>query len=50
MPKNVGELGKLIAANGFNKCPKSKKLPNLVALILKLVPQKIPRKSKRKSI
>ena len=30
---NVGDLGKLIAAKGFKKLPKVKKLPNLVTLI-----------------
>ena len=33
-PKNVGDLGKLIVAQGFEKMPnKSNKLPNLVTLI-----------------
>ena len=30
LPKNVGYLGKLIVAKGFEKLPKSNKLPNLV--------------------
>ena len=34
LPKNVGDLGKLIVAKGFKKCPKSKKSPNLVTLVL----------------
>ena len=33
LPKNGGDLGKLIAAKGFKSCPKSNKLPNLVTLI-----------------
>ena len=33
MPKNVGDLGTLIVAKGFKKCPKSKNLPNLVTLL-----------------
>ena len=32
VPKNVGDLGKLIVAKGFNSCPKSNKSPNLVTL------------------
>ena len=32
MPKNVGDLGKLIAAKGFKKLPKVQKSPNLVTL------------------
>ena len=32
MPKNVGDLGKLIVAKGFKNCPKSNKSPNLVTL------------------
>ena len=34
LPKNVGDLGKLIVAKGFYKLPKSNKLPNLVTLLL----------------
>ena len=34
LPDNVGDLGKLIAAKGFEKLPKSNKLPNLVTLSL----------------
>ena len=33
LPKNVGDLGKLIVTKGFKSCPKSKKLPNLVTLL-----------------
>ena len=33
LPKNVGYLGKLIVAKGFEKLPKSNKLPNLVTLM-----------------
>ena len=33
LPKNVGNLGKLIVAKGFKKLPKSNKSPNLVILI-----------------
>ena len=32
LPKNVGDLGKLIVAKGFKKLPKSNKSPNLVTL------------------
>ena len=32
LPRNVGDLGKLIAAKGFKKLPKVQKLPNLVTL------------------
>ena len=32
LPKNVGDLGKLIVAKGFKNCPKSNKSPNLVTL------------------
>ena len=32
LPKNVGDLGKLIVAKCFETCPKSNKLPNLVTL------------------
>ena len=32
LPKNVGDLGKLIVAKGFEKVPKSNKSPNLVTL------------------
>ena len=30
LPRNVGDLGKLIVAQGFKKLPKSYKSPNLV--------------------
>ena len=33
LPKNVGDLGKLIIAKGFEKLPKAQKSPNLVTLI-----------------
>ena len=33
LPKNVGNLGKLIVAKGFKSCPKSNKSPNLVTLV-----------------
>ena len=33
LPKNVGNLGKLIVAKGFKKLPKSNKSPNLVTLV-----------------
>ena len=36
LPKNVGDLGKLIVAKGFKSFPKSNKLPNLVTLIMSL--------------
>ena len=32
LPKNVGDLGKLIAAKALKSCPKNNKLPNLVTL------------------
>ena len=34
LPKNVGDLGKIIAAKCFKSCSKSNKLPNLVTLPL----------------
>ena len=34
LPKNVGDLGKIIVAKGFKKLPKVQKLPNLVTLML----------------
>ena len=35
LPKNVlWDLGKLIVAKGFEKLPKSNKLPNLVTLVV----------------
>ena len=33
LPKNVGDLGKLIVPKGFKKLPKVKKSPNLVTLL-----------------
>ena len=33
LPKNVGDLGKLIVAKDFKKSPKVQKSPNLVTLI-----------------
>ena len=38
VPKNVGDLGKLIVANGFKKLPKSNKSPNLVTPHTKHLP------------
>ena len=32
LPKNVGDLGKLIVATGYEKLPKVHKSPNLVTL------------------
>ena len=32
LPKNVGDLGKLIVAKGFKKWPKANKSPHLVTL------------------
>ena len=32
LPKNVGNLGKIIVAKGFKTCLQSKKSPNLVTL------------------
>ena len=33
LPKNVGDLGKLIVAKDLKSCPKSNKWPNLVTLV-----------------
>ena len=33
LPKNVGDLGKLIVATGFEKLPNYNELPNLVTLL-----------------
>ena len=33
LPKNVGDLGKLIVAKGLKRSPKCKKLPHLVTLL-----------------
>ena len=33
LPKNVGDLDKIIVAKGNEKLPKSNKLPNLVTLL-----------------
>ena len=35
LPKNVGDLDKLIVTKGFKNGPKSNKSPNLVTLSLK---------------
>ena len=32
MPKNEGDFGKIVVAQGFKSCPKSNKSPNLVTL------------------
>ena len=37
LPKNVGYLGKLIVAKGFEKLPKVQKSPNLVTLDVSLI-------------
>ena len=34
LPMNVEDLGKLIDAKGFKSCPKCKKSPTLVTLVL----------------
>ena len=34
LPKNVGDLDKLIVAKGFISCTKSNKLPNLVTFLV----------------
>ena len=34
LPKNVGNLGKIIVAIGFESCPKCNNAPNLVTLIV----------------
>ena len=39
MPKNVGDLGKLIVTKGLKKLPKVKKSPNLVTLHVRKLPQ-----------
>ena len=33
LPKNVGDLGKLIVTKGFKTCPESNNSPNLVTLV-----------------
>ena len=43
MPKNVGDLGKSIAAKGFKNLPKVQKWPNLVTLFPISLKHKIPR-------
>ena len=37
LPKNVGDLGKLIVAKALKNCPKSNKLPNLVTQFSKYI-------------
>ena len=37
MPKNVGDLGKIIVAKALKACPKFNKSPNLVTLIARAV-------------
>ena len=37
LPKNVGYLGKIIVAAGFEKLPKWNKSPNLVTLIIVII-------------
>ena len=34
LPKNVGDLGKLILPEALKSCPKSNKLPNLDTLVM----------------
>ena len=34
MPKNVGDLGKFNLPKALKSCPKSKKSPNLVTLVI----------------
>ena len=36
LPKNVGDLGKLIVVKAFKSCPKFNKLSNLVSLVAAL--------------
>ena len=38
LPKNVGDLNKLILAKGFEKLPKIQKSPNLVTLLPDITP------------
>ena len=38
LPKNVGDMGKLIVAKGFKGCPKCKKSPNLDTLVAASLP------------
>ena len=38
LPKNVGDLGKLIVPKGLKNCPKSNKSPNLVTLFNSKIP------------
>ena len=40
LPKNVGELDKLIVEKGFEKLPKVQKSPNLVTLVASTVKRK----------
>ena len=37
LPKNVGDLGKLIVTKALKSCPKSNKSPNLVTLITPVI-------------
>ena len=41
LPKNVGDLGKLIVAKDFEKSPKVQKSPNLVTLARSRCPKQI---------
>ena len=34
LPKNVGDLGKLLLPKALKRCPKSNKFPNLVTLVV----------------
>ena len=41
LPKNVGDLGKLIVAKALKRFSKSNKSPNLVTLIISLTRRKL---------
>ena len=43
LPKNVGDLGKLIVDKGFKKLPKSNKSPNLITLMVTNAQVLLPR-------
>ena len=43
LPKNVGDLGKLIVAKGFKKLPKVQKSPTLVTFLAREPPHSTKR-------
>ena len=38
LPKNVGDLGKLMLPHALKSCPKSNKSPNLIILVVIYLP------------